>query len=71
MPGKAKGSRKLRKIDRNRKRGGTNARYIAEHRHEKSHARRIRAHLERYGTAPGVILDRVAAAALKRYEIWK
>ncbi len=64
MAGKQKN--KNRKIDRNRKRGN-NGRYIAEHRHEKSHIRRIKAHLERYSkTGHG---DQVAKHALQEYKV--
>jgi hypothetical protein len=40
--------KKSRKHDRARK-SGQNAVYKAEHRHEKSHVRRIRRHISRYG----------------------
>jgi len=40
--------KKSRKWDRNRK-CGQNLRYKAENRHEKSHIRRIRKHVVRYG----------------------
>ena len=62
----AKKGKKQRKHDRNRKRSGHNARYIAEHRHEKSHIRRILAHLKRYSTT---LKDLVAEEALKRYKL--
>ena len=62
---KAKKTKKQRKHDRNRKRGGQNARYIAEHRHAKSHYKRILEHLKRYA-AHGA--DKVANEAVIRYK---
>jgi hypothetical protein len=56
---KAKGTKKGRKYGRNLKKC---ARYTLEHRHEKSHVRRIRRHLSRYGGS-----DSIAQEALVRY----
>lgn len=44
-------SDKSRKLDRNRK-SGQNLVYKNEHRHEKSHIRRIKKHILRYGKDP-------------------
>lgn len=46
---KAKKSKKQRKHGR-AMRGNQNNRYKAEHRHEKSHMRRIQTHLDRFPT---------------------
>jgi hypothetical protein len=61
-------SKKMRKVDRNRKRGGggQNARYLAEHRHHKSHVRRITKHLKRYDKNKN---DIVAQAALQEHKV--
>jgi hypothetical protein len=48
------------KYDRNRK-SGQNAAYKEEHRHEKSHIRRIKAHLLRFGQ------DKAARSALIKF----
>lgn len=56
---KVKGTRKP---GRNRK--GQNLRYIGERRHQKSHIRRIKTHLRRYGTN-----DLQAKASLQWYEM--
>jgi hypothetical protein len=50
------------KKDRNRK-SGSNARYINEHRHEKSHIRRITKHLVMHPA------DKKAVEELKRYKL--
>ena len=51
------------KVDRCRK-SPQNLRYKNERRHEKSHIRRIRKHVARYGEA-----DKTANAALTRYKL--
>jgi hypothetical protein len=56
MPGPKKSS----KADRKRK-SGQNGAYKLEHRHEKSHIRRIKNHVKRYG-----VTDNVAVAHLMR-----
>jgi len=56
---KAKGTKKGRKYGRNLKKC---ARYRLECRHEKSHVRRIRRHLAKYGAG-----DLIANEALGRY----
>ncbi len=63
-PQKAKKTKKQRKHGRNATRGTgrQNARYKAEHRHEKSHVRRIAKHLKYF---PG---DKAATAALVTYK---
>lgn len=53
--------RGTRKPGRNRK--GQNTRYINESRFAKSHIRRIKKHLKRYGDK-----DKVAVAELQRYQ---
>jgi len=58
-PHKAKGSKKGRKYGRNLKKC---ARYQLEHRKEKSHVRRIRRHLSKYGEG-----DLIARGALEHY----
>jgi hypothetical protein len=58
-------SKKQRKHGRNVK-SPHNMRYKNENRHEKSHIRRIKKHLKRYG-ANGK--DKVATEALTNYEI--
>ncbi len=55
-------SKKSKKADRCRK-STQNLRYRNEHRHEKSHIRRINRHLGRYGTG-----DKAASDALQRYK---
>lgn len=60
MAAETKKKNKGRKIDRNRK-SAQNLRYVAERRHEKSHLRRIKAHLAKHPT------DAVAIAALEGY----
>lgn len=53
--------KKSAKFDRCRK-SGQNLSYKGEHRHEKSHIRRIKAHISRYG-----VEDKVATSWLMKY----
>jgi hypothetical protein len=59
----ASSSKKQRKYGRNTK-SPHNVMYKNENRHEKSHIRRIKKHLKRYGES-----DKVATEALTNYEI--
>jgi hypothetical protein len=58
--------KKQRKYDRCRK-SGQNARYKSERRHEKSHVRRLSAHIKRYG-----VRDEAACATftVARWQHW-